>query len=367
MIRPSYDVVVVGAGIAGLSAAAELARDGTVLLCEAEPVAERHATGRSAAAYLASYGNATVRGLTASGKPWFESRGDGWSDVALLAPRPAIWICRPEAVAVCRSVEADIRGTGCEVRRLDEVQARELCPAIRPEWCGHALADPDAADVDVAAAMAALRRAFAAWGGTTRLGAPVRSLRRDGAGWAVEVPDGPVHCATVVNAAGAWADAVAQLAGVNPVGLQPMRRTVAVTPVPDGRDVWSWPLVMDVEESFYFKPERGALLVSPADETPMPAGDARPEEIDIARALDAANAATDLGLRSVRRSWAGLRTFAPDRTPVVGPDPAEPSFVWAAGQGGYGITTSPSIAVLVAAAVRGDAVPADLSPARLRG
>ena len=366
-----YDVVVIGAGIAGMSAAAALATDRHVLLCEAEPTSDRHATGRSAAAFIASYGNATVRELNAASRPWFDSQGEGWSEQSLLHPRPALWIGDETSAPSTEAMATQVAGSGLPLQRLTAEETARLCPVITDGWCGQSLLDPDACDIDVAATMAALRRQFLAAGGEIACRSGVTALTRSASAWTVAVSDHEVSCATVVNAAGAWADQVAELAGVQPVGLRPLQRTIAVCAMATATTppVWEWPLVLDIESRFYFKPERAQLLVSPADETPSPACDAKPDPVDVARALEQVNAATTLGLRSVQTTWAGLRTFAPDRTPVVGPDPADSSFIWAAGQGGYGITISPAIAQLVAAWVAGaapvSATMRDLSPARL--
>jgi D-arginine dehydrogenase len=355
----AYDVVVIGAGIAGMSAAAALAAEHRVLLCESEASSDRHSTGRSAAAFIASYGNASVRALNAASRPWFDNLGGGWSPQSLLHPRPALWIGDESAGSSRETAAAEVAEGGLALQSLTPDQTAQLCPAIVEGWRGQSLLDPDACDIDVASTMAALRRQFISEGGEIAYRCGVRALARSASAWTVTMPETEVSCATVVNAAGAWADEIAGLAGLRPVGLRALRRTIAACTVDAATapKVWDWPFVLDIDNRFYFKPERAQLLISPADETPWPAGDVKPDPLDVARALDHVNAVTTLDLRSVQSTWAGLRTFAPDRTPVVGPDPAESSFIWAAGQGGYGITISPAIAQIVAASVAGSSPP----------
>lgn len=339
------DVLVIGGGIAGVSIACELAAHADVLLVEAEPELARHTTGRSAAIYAPSYGSAAVRELTAASGPLF---GDG-----ILTPRPALWIAvDDEGVDHVRELEAEPITPG---------QAVELCPVLHPPLA--AAVDRTAHDIDVMALHAAYVRDLKARGGTVRTGTPVTSIRRDGAGWQV---DG-TKAGTVVNAAGAWADRMAELAGVPTVGLRPMRRTIALASGPVTLDPGT-PLVADAANRFYFRQDSGRALISPADETPSEPCDARPDELDIALALERVNAATTLGLRTVHTAWAGLRTFAPDRDPVVGAWPDHPGFHFFAGQGGYGIQMAPALARLGAGVVLGRAAaPPIMSPRRSAG
>jgi D-arginine dehydrogenase len=313
------DVLVIGGGIAGASIACELAADARVVLAEAEPELARHTTGRSAAIYAPSYGGPVVRELTRASFPLF---GDG-----VLTPRPALWIAvDDEGVDRLRALEAE---------PLTPRQAVDLCPVLRPPLA--AAIDRTAMDIDVMALHARYVRDLRGRGGEIRTGAPVTDLHRDGDGW---VADGTRYD-VVVNAAGAWADRVAEKAGVPTIGLRPMRRTLALARAHADP---AWPLVADAGDGFYFRPESGGLLISPADETPSEPCDARAEEVDVAIAVERVNAATTLGLRSVHTAWAGLRSFAPDREPVVGAWPDHPGFVFFAGQGGYGIQMAPALA-----------------------
>jgi D-arginine dehydrogenase len=353
------DVAVVGAGIAGVSVAYELTASASVLLVEQESQPAYHTTGRSAAMFLASYGGPQVRPLNAASRPVLDQIG------GLLRPRPLLWV----AAAGDERAAAELAALGAAdpaLRPAGEDEARRLCPPLRPGWLGGALVEPHAMEIDVLG----LHQHYL--GGARRRGlrvlldAPVRGGVRRGDRWLLDTGAGRVAARFVVDAAGAWADEVARRLGLRPVGLRPLRRTAAVARAAGvDRD---WPLVADVAEGFYFRPEGPGVLVSPADETPSDPCDARPDDADVALAIERVNEATTLALRSVTAAWAGLRTFAPDRNPVVGPDPDEPSFCWLAGQGGYGIQTAPALARLAAGLVGspGTAGPAALSPARFR-
>ena len=369
----SFDVVVVGGGIAGVSAAWALARRGCrVAVVEREASLTAHSTGRSAAQFLASYGGSANRILSAASRPFLESDADGLADSELLLARNVLWVAPAgfEEELSARVAANQETGTACE--RLDAAGAIGLCDALDPQWLDAGVIEYGGFDIDVAALHQAYLRASRAAGATVRREHGVRALARGDGCWHVDVGSEVLHGAAVVNAAGAWADEVARMAGARPVGLQPYRRTVCT--FASRFDSARWPLVVAADESFYFKPE-GAdqILASPADEHPSPAGDVKPREIDVAAGIEAVNEATVLDVRSVRSTWAGLRTFAPDRAPVVGFDPDAAGFFWCAGQGGTGIQTSPAMAKLTADLVSGE-VPsgpagglvADLSPERFR-
>jgi len=244
---------------------------------------------------------------------------------------------------------------------LTPKQALALCPVLRERWLGHAFLEPDAMDMDVHAIHQGFLKGLRAKGGRIVTGAEARAIARRGGAWQVATAAGSFAAPILVDAAGAWADEIAALAGLPPVGLTPLRRTAFIIEPPPGFAVDAWPLVGDIAQSFYFKPETGKLLVSPADETPLPPQDVQPDEIDIALAAERLAAATTIAFRSVQRKWAGLRTFAPDKTLVIGPDPAAPGFVWMAGQGGYGIQTAPAAGAALAALAAGGALPAELT------
>jgi D-arginine dehydrogenase len=371
------DVIVVGGGIAGVSAAYELAARANVVLVEREEQLAQHTTGRSAAAYLETYGNETVRRLTVASRDFLSSPPAELEATGLLAARGLLWIGPSERVALLESIAAAGAALVPSVRMVDRDEALALCPALRPEHAAAAVFEPDASDIDVAALHQAYVRGLRARGGKIVRTAPVVGLRRTPDRWVVETPVTTFEADVVVNAAGAWADELAVLAGgVAPIGLQPLRRTAFTCPAPDGVDVRAWPLVADVDDNFYFKPEGPQLLCSLADEKPSEPCDAQPEEVDVALAIERINAATTLGLRHVRRAWAGLRSFVADRTPVVGMDTDVHGFFWLAGQGGYGIQTAPAMARATTSLIVDGRLPddlaamgvteADLSPARLR-
>ena len=366
------DVAVVGGGIAGASVAHELAASRSVVLLEAETALGTHATARSAATWIPGHGVAAVRALITASGPRFAALAAEWDAPPLLAPRPVLWTAfDADAEAALAALVAERAGEPDAPVPVDPDEARLRCPALR-EVRAAALTEA-AADVDVAALHAAYLRGLRARGGTIRTSARVVALRRDGTGWRVGLADGDeLHAGEIVDAAGAWADRVATLAGVPPLGLTPLRRTIAVARVPDPArlrppDGGPLPMACDATDRWYFKADGPHLLVSPADETPAEPGDVRPDELDVALAVERVEAVTGLGLRSVVTSWAGLRTFVPDRAPVVGALPEHPGFWFVAGQGGSGIETAPALSALAAAVITGTAVPPDvpLDPAAL--
>jgi D-arginine dehydrogenase len=361
----SCDVLVIGAGIAGLSAGAELAERCSVLVVDMEATPAHHATGRSAALYIPTYGPPAIRRLTGASRGWFESRADGLADTDLISPRLVMYASDEAHVGHLERMVENMGNAGGTLHRLDAAETRALCPALRADWVVAGGVDRDAYDMDVAAIVATYRRRLASAGGRVAPDHRVTGLDRSGAGWRVRTTAGEIGCATVVNAAGAWVDEVAGLAGLAPLGFVPKRRTIGVSPTHADVDPGE-AFVAHAAEQFYFGREVGGLLFSPADETPSPPVDAKPEEIDLARAIDAINICTTLGLRSVSSSWAGLRTFSADGSIVIGPDPAEPTFIWCGGQGGYGIHTCPAAARATAALTLGDDLPADLTDGGLR-
>jgi D-arginine dehydrogenase len=350
------DVAVVGGGIAGMSVAAELAAGGgSVAVLEQERLLAYHASGRSAAAFLESYGSPEIRALTRASRPLFDAATDEPDAPPLLTHRPLLWVAPENHMPELEHLLA----TEPLLRRMGEEEARRLCPALRPGWTAGAAVEEGARDLDVAALFEHYRRRAISARARIITRARVRDAEPHGAGWLLHTEAGDVHANCIVNGAGAWADDLATRCGVAPLGLTPFRRTVAIVST-DAVDR-SWPLVADVAEGFYFRPEGNGLLLSPADETPTDPCDAKPDMEDVALALDRVNETTTLNLRHVKTSWAGLRTFAADRNPVVGFDRAYPGFFWMAGQGGYGMQTAPALAVLAAALLRGELLPPALA------
>lgn len=354
-----FDVVVIGGGIAGVSAGHFLAERGrSVLLVEAESVLAHHTTGRSAALYFENYGHMAIRALSKASRAFFEAPPPGLTDSPLLSPRGALTIARPDQREHFERVVADAAVTDTLVQLLTPVEAATIVPTLRPELLTGALLEPEAADMDVGAIHQAFVRGMRRAGAVIRTSAPATHLEPMAGGWTVVAGGETVRCDVVVNAAGAWCDVVASMAGVDPVGLVPKRRTAFMVP---GQHDWrDWPLVVDVDHDFYFKPDGTQLLCSLAEETPTVPCDAKAEEIDIALAIDRINAATTLGIRTVRSSWAGLRSFVPDGAMVIGFEPTAPGFFWLAGQGGTGIQTAPGAGMLVAGLVCDGDVPPEL-------
>ncbi|HEV3067021.1 MAG TPA: FAD-binding oxidoreductase [Streptosporangiaceae bacterium] len=351
-MRP--DFLVVGGGIAGASAGYFLAASGTVTLLEAEAVPGYHATGRSAALFSEYYGNGVVRALTAASRPFYTAPPPGFT-APLLSPRGVLALCPHGAEARFDQVLAAGLTAPVPVRELGPGEAQRHCPVVRPEWFSRAMLKPAAMDIDVDAVHQGFLRGIRARGGQVVRSAGVRALSRSAGEWRAVTGAGEFSAPCLVNAAGAWADEIAGLAGVPGIGLTPLRRSACIVAAPAGVGASRWPMVADVTETFYVKPESGRLLLSPADATPVPPGDARPEDIDIAAAIDRVRAATTLEIRHVQRAWAGLRSAVPDDTPVIGPAPQMPGFVWLAALGGYGIQTAPAAGELAAALATGAA------------
>ena len=353
-----YDVVIVGGGIAGVSAAFELAGRGhEVAVVERESTLTAHSTGRSAAQFLASYGEAAHRLLSAASRSFLDSNADGLADSDVLLPRNVLWVAPTgHEEHLAQRLDANAT-TATECEALDIKGATEICGALDPAWLVGGVLEYGGFDIDVAGLHQAYVRGARARGAAILRQQGVRGLVGGDDGWQVDTDDGALSCNVVVNAAGAWADEVAALAGASALGMRPLRRTIFTFGT--SYECPEWPLVISADETFYFKPEGpGQLLGSPADEHLDRPCDARPREIDVAAGIEAINQATLLWVRSVRSTWAGLRTFAPDRVPVVGFDAEVAGFFWCAGQGGTGIQTSPAIARLTADLI-GDEAPDD--------
>lgn len=354
---------MVGGGIAGTSIAAELSSRCSVVLAEREPQLAHHTTGRSAAAYIESYGTSEIRLLTTASRSTFDEASAG--DVPpVLTPRAQLWVATTGRDDHLRRLDRVCTAIGV-LDRLDAPAVIAACDALDPDRVAGGAIEPTAQDIDVPALLQHYVRVARRNGAEIRTGAGVTAAARRGSTWRVATTAGTVEAPTVVDAAGAWCDGLAELMGASPLGFRPLRRTIGVARADHVEVDDRWPLVVGMDEDWYFKPEGPNVLVSPADETPSPPCDARPDEIDVAAAIERVNAVSRLGLRSVVSTWAGLRTFSPDRNPVVGHDPATPGLFWFAGQGGYGIQAGPALARLGAALVNGEPVPADLVDAGL--
>ena len=351
MTMHAFDVVVIGAGIAGATAAAHLALAGRrVALVEAEDAPGYHTTGRSTALWILNYGPPDVRAMTALSRQFFEAPPPGFSETPLMSRRPVVTLATAAQEPDFRKMLAQ----GRDMRELSAAELKARIPALRPGYAAAAAIEDDTFEMDVAALLQGFLRQLRASGGVLALRSRAGRIERRGGRWEVEVTGGDLFGApVVVDAAGAWGDEVAALAGVAPLGLRPKRRTaLIIDPAP--WKVGDWPAVTDAVTSWYAKPEaRTKLLVSPAEETDMPPHDVRPEELDIAVAVDRMQQALDIEVKRVEHSWAGLRTFTPDRSLAIGWDGAVEGFFWSVGQGGYGIQTSPAQGQIVAALVTG--------------
>jgi len=346
-----------GAGMAGASAAYFLAPHKKVVLLEREAQPGYHATGRSAAMYSETYGNATVRAITTASKSFYFSPPTRFSDYPLVTPRGSLLVGAESDHDVLRLALHNMRALVPNIEWWTQTDILQRVPVLRPEFAVYGVYEPDAMDMDVHAIHQGFLRGARTAGAQLVCDAGVDSINFVSGQWCVNTPAGRFCAPVLVNAAGAWCDGLARQAGVKPVGLVPKRRTAFTCDAPPGCDISHWPLVIDAQESFYFKPDAGVLLVSPANEDPVPAQDVQPEELDVAIAVDRVEAASTLQIRQVRRKWAGLRSFVADKSPVVGFAPDAPGFFWLAGQGGYGIQTAPAMGELAAALVLGLPVP----------
>ncbi|BBK38924.1 FAD-dependent catabolic D-arginine dehydrogenase DauA [Allostella sp. ATCC 35155] len=348
------DFIVIGGGIAGASAGCELAAHGRVVVLEREDAPGYHTTGRSAALYTENYGNRVIRVLTIASKPFFDAHG-------FLAARGVVFVGTAEQDAAIDRALADGKSFPQTFEEISKAEALRLLPILRDDYFARAIHEPDATDMDVHGIHQAFLRTLRERGGQLVTATGDAVANRTATGWEVETRQGRFRAPVVVNAAGAWADAVAKAAGVRTIGLVPKRRTAITFDAPAETPVHGWPMGLDIEETFYFKPEAGRVLASPADETPSEPCDAQADEYDVAVCVDRIERATTLQVRRITHRWAGLRSFVADKTPVVGEAPDAPGFFWCAGQGGYGIMTSPAMGRVVAALASGAALPADLA------
>ncbi|MGE0178608.1 MAG: NAD(P)/FAD-dependent oxidoreductase [Sphingomonas sp.] len=340
-----YDVAIVGAGIAGASLAAEIAGEASVLIVEAEAQPGYHSTGRSAAFWSETYGGPLIQPLTSASGSFLASPPDDFAEAPLMTPRGALHVAEAEGAEALGTLAAEFAGSAIRFESFDRAALAAVLPGLRPGW-DRALAEPSCADIDVAALHAAYLRRARARGAALVTDARVDKAARRNGRWTIDTGTGAFEAFTLVNAAGAWADDLARRAGMRTIGIQPYRRTIVqalVDPAPPA----DLPLIIDAAGRFYFKPEAGGRLwLSPHDETACDPCDSAPEELDIALAIDGMERIVNWRVARVERSWAGLRSFAPDRLPVYGF--AEPGFFWCAGQGGFGIQTAPAAAKLAA-------------------
>ncbi len=373
------DVAIIGAGIAGASLAWRLADQGRqVLLLEAEVQPGLHSTGRSAAMFMESYGPAQGRALTRASRAFYRQPPAGFADTPLIGPRGALYVAWQGQRDELEHLQAQLQATGSRIDRLDPAATLHMLPVLRADGLIGALFEPDALDIDVNALHQGWLRAARRQGAVLWVEAALQqALRADDDGWTLHCADGRrARARVIVDAAGAWADEVAQRCGVAPLGVQPCRRSAFTFDVPAGVDFRHWPTVASVAEDWYMKPDAGQMLGSPANADPVPPHDVQPEELDIALGIAAIERDTSLRFRRPRRSWAGLRSFSPDGELVIGFERTVPGFFWLAGQGGYGIQSAAGASLLAAGLLTGQpladelgrqgVVPERLSPRRYR-
>ena len=356
----TFDFIVIGAGMAGASAAAHLSRRGAVALLERESQPGYHSTGRSAALFSTNYGNAVVRALTRASQAFLFESPSWFTPTPLVSPRPTLFFATQEQTALLARFREDA-DIAANTQLLDVAQAGALVPAFKPGYLGGAVLEPGSADIDVAALQQGYLRQAKARGASVLLDCAIAGLHHAGGRWVLRTDKGTVSAPVLVNAAGAWGDEVARLAGARPVGLRPLRRTAMLIDPPRQLAYAAWPAAIAIDESFYFKPDTGRLLLSPADEEPSPPCDAQPEDLEVAIAVDRFETATGAPVAKVFHRWAGLRVFSADRTPLVGFDPVAEGFFWLVGQGGYGIQSAEGLGRLTAALACGEDVPPDLA------
>jgi len=372
--RVGFDFVVIGAGIAGASVAAELSVAASVVLLEAESQPGYHSTGRSAAMYVPAYGPPAIRALTRASGPFFHAPPDGFAETALLCQRDILMVARADQRGATADFIAD-SGDGLSLELIEGDRLAAVQPLLRQGYATHGVIDRSGSEIDVNALHRGFLRLLKTRGGKVVTGRQVTALRREAGIWRITAGDGEFRAPVVINAAGAWAGEVGRMAGAEAIGLVPKRRTALIIAAPPGLDIDSLPMTIDMEEAFYLKPESGQFLVSPANEDPMPPCDVQPEEMDIAICLDRIERAFDMPITRPRSAWAGLRSFVADKSPVAGFSDVVDGFFWLAGQGGYGIQTSPALARVAACLAQGQALPSDvmaeglsagmLAPARL--
>ncbi len=372
-------LLIIGAGIAGASLAWRLARAGRpVVLIEREPQPGMHSTGRSAAMFMESYGPPGVRALTRASRDFYLHPPAGFAEAPLLSPRHALFVATAGQQAALARMQADLAASGTTMVLLNSELLAQAAPALKPDLFQNALLDEQGYDMDVHALLQGFLRGARQAGARLLTGVQPLRAAHDGQRWRVALSDGNELVAhTVVNAAGAWADELAALFGAVPIGLQPRRRSAFTFRVPEGVDLARWPMVADVDEAWYFKPDAGQLLGSPANADPVPPHDVQPEEFDIALGIHLIQEATNLRIERPTATWAGLRSFVADGDLVIGFDDACPGFFWLAAQGGYGIQSAAGASLLAASLIAGQPLPAELaahgveprvvSPLRLRG
>lgn len=351
------DIAIIGGGVAGMSLASFLGSEKRIALLEQEDAPGYHSTGRSAAEFVLSYNPPEICRLARLAKPFFDHPPAGFAEVPLLTQRGGLVIADVEKVDQLREQFDALSPLVPGLLWLTPEEAIERVPFLAREAVAGAYFDPQYWDIDADALMQGYQRRARNTGTSIHLKCGLVAAQREEEWWLIQTESGTFRAKTIVNAAGAWADTVAAICGVRPLSITPLRRTAILADLPEGADASRLPEINEISDSFYFKPEGGRLLVSPADETPCEPSDVQPEEIDIAWAVHHLESATSIRVKRVDTSWAGLRSFSPDRLPVVGFAGDQPGFFWLAGQGGFGILTSPALGELAACLITGKPLP----------
>lgn len=350
------DIIVIGAGIAGASVAAHLSTHGDVILLESESQPGYHSTGRSAALFVLNYGPPSICALTRASRAFYDTPPTGFSDHPMLTPRDMVTIARSDQLETLEKIYADLHPDS-SATWLTGSAIKDAQPLLRDDYATAAIHEIGGQDIDVAALHQGYLRLFKSRGGVLHTNCAVVSLARENATWKIQTRDAEFSAPIVVNAAGAWADEIGARAGAEKINLTPKRRTAMIIDAPDGIDTAPLPATDDVDEGFYLKPDAGRLLISPADKTPSAPCDAQPDEMDVAVCVDRITRAFDVTVRRIENKWAGLRSFVPDGSPVVGYSTQSDGFFWLAGQGGYGIQTAPALSLCAAALILDQPVP----------
>lgn len=376
-----HDFAIIGAGMAGASTGWQLASAGaSVLLLERESQPGYHSTGRSAALFIETYGTEAIRALTRASRGFYDAPPAGFTDAPILTPRGVAYVATHEELPELARLAAELRPHAPDLTDLDHAALLRLLPCLRPDVVARGLLDAGATDIDVHALHQGYLRGLRQRGGQVQTGAEAVRLTRNGGAWRIDLADGePVQARRVINAAGAWADAVARLAGARPVGLVPRRRSAFTFAAPAGADVQHWPAAIGAAENWYFKPDAGQLLGSPANADATEPHDVQAEELDVAIGIAHIEAVSTLAIRRPTHVWAGLRSFVADGEFVIGEDDAVEGFFWLAAQGGYGIQSAAGYSLLARNLLLGEALDerlraesinagmvAALSPRRLR-
>ena len=356
------EYAIIGAGIAGASVAYELAKKGqSVAILEMEDTPGYHSTGRSAAFYAPVYGNHSVRCLTKLSGSFYENTPTGFCEHSLLSPRGALFIANKESESKLKKFYDDVKGLSNEVKLEAEDFARNKISALKEKSVTTCVWDPTSQELDVAALHQGYLKQAKAFGANLFVDSEVKKIRKSASNWLIETQNNEFSAKVIVNAAGAWCDHIAELAAIERIGLQPKKRSVCTVPVQSKYDTKNWPLVVDINEKFYFKPEGDGLLISPADETLVEPMDAFTDQLDLAIAIDRVSKVIDVPLQRISHEWAGLRSFVSDKSPVIGFEPNEDGFFWFAGQGGYGIQMASGAAKLAASMLLSKPIPSELN------